>query len=153
MAFHFISGLPRSGSTLLAGLLRQNPRFAAGMSSALGGIVTAALRAMGADSEFGQQVDEERRRRLLEALFHAYYGGRDAAEVVVDTNRMWAAQLPLLKALHPHAKVIACVRNPAWIMDSDRAAGARQRARALQDVQQSGGAGDGLLPRGRADRA
>ena len=26
---HFISGLPRSGSTLLAGLLRQNPRFAA----------------------------------------------------------------------------------------------------------------------------
>jgi sulfotransferase len=25
--FHFISGLPRSGSTLLAALLRQNPRF------------------------------------------------------------------------------------------------------------------------------
>ena len=23
---HFISGLPRSGSTLLAGILRQNPR-------------------------------------------------------------------------------------------------------------------------------
>jgi hypothetical protein len=30
---HFISGLPRSGSTLLAALLRQNPRFSAGMSS------------------------------------------------------------------------------------------------------------------------
>ena len=30
---HFISGLPRSGSTLLAALLRQNPRFTAGMSS------------------------------------------------------------------------------------------------------------------------
>ena len=27
---HFISGLPRSGSTLLAALLRQNPRFSAG---------------------------------------------------------------------------------------------------------------------------
>ena len=24
---HFIAGLPRSGSTLLAGILRQNPRF------------------------------------------------------------------------------------------------------------------------------
>ncbi|MBU0835751.1 MAG: sulfotransferase, partial [Gammaproteobacteria bacterium] len=29
-AYHFISGLPRSGSTLLAALLRQNPRFHAG---------------------------------------------------------------------------------------------------------------------------
>ena len=30
---HLISGLPRSGSTLLAGLLRQNPQFHAGMTS------------------------------------------------------------------------------------------------------------------------
>ena len=29
---HLISGLPRSGSTLLAALLRQNPRFEAGIS-------------------------------------------------------------------------------------------------------------------------
>ena len=29
---HFISGLPRSGSTLLAGILRQNPRFHAAMT-------------------------------------------------------------------------------------------------------------------------
>jgi sulfotransferase len=28
---HFISGLPRSGSTLLAGILRQNPQFHAAM--------------------------------------------------------------------------------------------------------------------------
>ena len=31
--FHFISGLPRSGSTLTGALLRQNPRYHAGMSS------------------------------------------------------------------------------------------------------------------------
>jgi len=29
---HFVSGLPRSGSTLLAALLQQHPRFQAGMS-------------------------------------------------------------------------------------------------------------------------
>jgi hypothetical protein len=32
-SIHFISGLPRSGPTLLAALLRQNPSFEAGMSS------------------------------------------------------------------------------------------------------------------------
>ncbi|WP_333154680.1 sulfotransferase [Microcoleus sp. B9-D4] len=33
----FISGLPRSGSTLLAALLRQNPRFHSAMTSPIGG--------------------------------------------------------------------------------------------------------------------
>ena len=33
--FHFISGMPRSGSTLLAAILNQNPRFRAGMTSPL----------------------------------------------------------------------------------------------------------------------
>lgn len=28
-SIHFVSGLPRSGSTLLAALLHQNPRFQA----------------------------------------------------------------------------------------------------------------------------
>ena len=33
LQYHFISGLPRSGSTLLSAILLQNPRFHAGMSS------------------------------------------------------------------------------------------------------------------------
>jgi sulfotransferase len=33
---HFISGLPRSGSTLLSAILRQNPRFHAGMTGPVG---------------------------------------------------------------------------------------------------------------------
>jgi Sulfotransferase family len=40
-SMHFISGLPRSGSTLLAALLRQNPRFEAGMSGPLAGLFGA----------------------------------------------------------------------------------------------------------------
>src|SRR3569832_2806671 len=38
--YHFISGLPRSGSTLLAALLLQNPRFHAGMTSPVGTLFT-----------------------------------------------------------------------------------------------------------------
>jgi sulfotransferase len=37
---HFISGLPRSGSTLLAAILRQN-RFHAGMSSPVASLFMA----------------------------------------------------------------------------------------------------------------
>ena len=45
---HFISGLPRSGSTLLAGILRQNPRFHAAMTGPVGALFGAMLNAMGA---------------------------------------------------------------------------------------------------------
>lgn len=38
---HFLSGLPRSGSTLLADILAQNPAVHAGMSSPLLGLVSS----------------------------------------------------------------------------------------------------------------
>ena len=43
---HFISGLPRSGSTLFSAILRQNPRFHAMMTSPVGGLYMAMLNAM-----------------------------------------------------------------------------------------------------------
>ena len=39
-------------------------------------------------------------------------------QVVFDTNRIWTTKLPALTRLYPNAKMICCVRNPAWIMDS-----------------------------------
>lgn len=115
--FHFISGLPRSGSTLLSGILLQNPRFHAGISSPVAGLCNAVLAQVAAGSEFGTVVGTERRRALLRGLFDAYYADADRP-LVIDTNRAWTARMPLLHDLFPRAKVIACVRNVAWIMDS-----------------------------------
>ena len=44
--FHFIAGLPRSGSTLLAAILRQNPAITASMSSPVGAIFSAMQKAI-----------------------------------------------------------------------------------------------------------
>jgi sulfotransferase len=115
--FHFITGLPRSGSTLLSGILLQNPRFHAGMTSPVGSLCSAVLGQVSAGSEFAPVVGRDKRRALLRGLFDAYYAdvGKD---VIFDTNRAWSARLPLVHDLFPQAKVIACVRNVAWIMDS-----------------------------------
>lgn len=115
--FHFISGLPRSGSTLLSAILRQNPRFHAGISSPVAGLVSGLLAQVSAGSEFAALVDRDQRRALVSGLFHSYYG-KYPNEVIVDTNRIWCARLPLLLDLFPQSKVIACVRNVAWVMDS-----------------------------------
>lgn len=116
--YHFISGLPRAGSTLLAAILRQNPRFHAGMSSPVGALVRNMLNQLGAGSEFGPVVTTEQRRRLARGMFDSYYADQTGKDIVFDTNRMWCAQMPTLMDMFPGAKVIACVRNVAWVMDS-----------------------------------
>jgi sulfotransferase len=118
LQYHFISGLPRSGSTLLSAILLQNPRFHAGMSSPLGTLFNGVLAQCSAGSEFGSVIDANTRRRLLRGLFDSYYADKASIPVVFDTNRQWCARMPALHDLFPQAKVVACVRNVAWIMDS-----------------------------------
>lgn len=115
--FHFIAGLPRSGSTLLAAILRQNPAIAASMSSPVGGIFSAMQRAISRGNEAAMFLSDGQRERLLRHLFDECYAA-DASEVVFDTNRMWPSKLPTLVKLFPECRVIACVRRVAWIMDS-----------------------------------
>jgi sulfotransferase len=116
--YHFITGLPRSGSTLLSAILRQNPRFQAGMTSPVGSFFTALLQQFSAGSEFGPIVTATQRQRLVRALFDAYYADETGKDVIFDTNRLWAARMPLVCDQFPDAKVIACARNVAWVMDS-----------------------------------
>ncbi|WP_197535611.1 sulfotransferase family protein [Pararhodospirillum photometricum] len=115
---HFISGLPRSGSTLLSALLRQNPRFRAGIVSPLGPLFLATLNAMGATEETSLYVSQEQRVRVLRGLFTSYYGAHPADTVIFDSSRLWAARLPALLRLFPEARMICCVRDVGWVMDS-----------------------------------
>ena len=114
---HFMAGMPRSGSTLLAAILAQNPRFHASMSGPMGTLVGAVLSELSDANEFSPFISNEQRGRILAGLFVSYYGDR-IEDVVFDTGRIWCARLELLKALFPQSKIIACVRNPPWIVDS-----------------------------------
>jgi sulfotransferase len=114
---HFISGLPRSGSTLLAAILRQNPEFQASMTSGLGGLLSANLQAMSVGTELPLLIETKKRAKILRAICEVYYQD-EGGNVVFDTNRVWCAKLPLIHDLFPDAKVIACVRDVSWVMDS-----------------------------------
>lgn len=115
---HFISGLPRSGSTLLSALLRQNPRFTAGMTSPVGHLFNATLRETSMGTEGAVFIDDDVRKRLLRGVFDSYYADAPAGGVVFDTNRMWTTRLDALTRLYPNMRMICCVRNPAWVIDS-----------------------------------
>ncbi len=115
--YHFISGLPRSGSTLMGAILRQNPRFHAGMSSPIASLFEGIISQVSAGSELSTMVDQAQRGRLLRGLFDSFYA-ENQAQVIFDTNRAWTSHLPALMKLFPDAKLICCVRDVAWVMDS-----------------------------------
>ena len=117
-SLHVISGLPRSGSTLLSAILQQNPRLHAGVTSPVLSLCANMLEKMGPNSEFHSFFDEERRRRVLQGVIGAYYGSACSDRVVFDTNRNWTAKIPLLTTLYPEARIICCVRDIGWIIDS-----------------------------------
>jgi sulfotransferase len=112
----FISGLPRSGSTLLSAILRQNPDFYADISSPVKGLVASTINVI-TDSESNHLIDEPRRKHILRAVVQSYYDGV-TPKTVFDTSRGWTAKTSLLKELYPQTKIICCVRDLPWILDS-----------------------------------
>jgi sulfotransferase len=116
--FHFISGLPRSGSTLLAAILAQNPAFHASMTSSLGFLLNAILQTM-SEAETAERLEDIQKTHILHALFEGYYAHlQPQSEVIFDTNRLWCSKLHLLRSLYPEAKLLVCVRDLPWIIDS-----------------------------------
>lgn len=111
--YYFISGLPRSGSTLLSAILQQNSNFHSGISDSLLSYFRSQVETGNAAPEF----NEEQLKQILLSTVNAFYWNIDK-QVIFNTNRLWTNLLPELKALYPNTKVICCVRDVNRIIDS-----------------------------------
>ena len=109
-----ISGLPRSGSTLLANVLAQNPRFYASQTSGLLDVLFGVrnqwdnlieMRAM----EVG--LAERRKLAVLRGIIQAFYADVEQP-VIFDKSRGWLAHIELLEALTEQpARILVPVRD------------------------------------------
>jgi sulfotransferase len=115
-SYYFISGLPRSGSTLLSGILKQNPEFYADIASPVQGIVNNAIDFM-TGCENNLNLTEDRRRNILLSIFEGYYKHIEKP-VIFDSSRGWTKSTTLLQELFPTTKILCCVRDIPWIINS-----------------------------------
>jgi sulfotransferase len=115
---HFISGLPRAGSTLLASILRQNPRFHAEMSSPLAFLYLGLLERMSPKNDYHLAISDTQRLAMSRGMFSSFYEHISDDSVIFDTSRVWCVKLPELLRLYPDAKIICCVRPLNWVLDS-----------------------------------
>lgn len=111
---HFLSGIPRSGSTILAAILNQNPRThvstTSGLVHALDGLANTWTSA-----PLLQENDPERDvlARSMRGMMEAFYSTTDA-DVIIDKGRGWPIPV-IVQALHKilgqKPKIIATVRS------------------------------------------
>jgi len=73
---------------------------------------------LGAGTEASHLVNEEQKPVILRAIADAYFSTLTDKDVVFDTNRAWCSRMPLVAELFPDAKIIACVRDVPWVLDS-----------------------------------
>ena len=91
--FHFISGLPRAGSTLLAAIFNQNPRFRAGMTSPLADIMGVVMAEASSKNDFSFDVSDDQRVAVLRGLVENFYAGQaDAGEFAISRRIRQAAR-------------------------------------------------------------
>ena len=114
--YNFISGLPRSGTTLLSTILNQNPRFSAGISDPLQMYINSIIKDTNTAVGMDAAVPIEKRKEIIRAIFDSFYS--DSGDVCFNTNRGWTAETTLLATLYPDFKMIVCVREIPWILDS-----------------------------------
>lgn len=115
--YHFITGLPRSGSTLLSSILKQNPRFHASITDPLANLVKGVIEHSQDSPGMKSEVPVERRKNLVKYLVDGYYADIDK-EVIFNTNRAWTYLTNVTRDLYPNAKHIVCVRDVNWVLDS-----------------------------------
>jgi sulfotransferase len=111
----FISGLPRSGSTLLSAILRQNPKIYADIASPINVLVDHLLYTN--TNGFNALLTSNKIKQLIKSTFDVCYNDIQQ-EVIFDTNRCWSGKLELLKDIFPNTKIICCVRDINSILNS-----------------------------------
>lgn len=115
--YHFITGLPRSGSTLLSAILKQNPRFHTSITDPLATMVKGVIETSQDGPGIKTIVTVDKRKNTVKGLIDGFYA--DVSNpVIFNTNRAWTLLTPQLKELYPKSKLIVCVRDINWVLDS-----------------------------------
>ncbi len=84
-----------------------------------------AIQPYTSGGEYSLFFNDEMRAGMFRGLFDSFYANRQTSRrklppnpVVFDSNRFWTGYAPLVANLYPSARIICCVRDIGWIIDS-----------------------------------
>lgn len=121
MKFINLSGLPRSGSTLLGNILNQHPDITACMDSNLCSIVRSIsdhAACESRDSQFTINQNEILYTSFMRSGIRSWINNLCNTEFYLDKDRSWCNDYTMLFKLIPDAKVIFLIRDLRGVISS-----------------------------------
>lgn len=116
--FHFINGMPRSGSTLLANILNQNPSFGATPTSGLCQLLLNVSHAWNEMPELRASTTVQDKLATLKAMVHGFHASIDRP-IVFSKSRGWVCAFELLEGVLGHKpKMLITYRDMPSILSS-----------------------------------
>lgn len=116
--FYFLSGLPRSGSTVLASILNQNPSVYVTPTSPLLDLLIENQNSWYRTPSVKANPFPEQLTNLTRAMIQAMWQ-HQPEPIIIDKNRGWGKNMPASTILfEQEIKVIATVRDLPSIMAS-----------------------------------
>lgn len=117
--YHFMAGLPRSGSTLLSSILNQNPRFYSGPSSPVVPTMLTIEQSLNQDELFLAYPKNDFARNLIGSVLTQYYADTDKP-VIFEKNRSWVNRVNYIPGYFgiENPKIIYPVRDIGEILAS-----------------------------------
>ena len=118
--YYFMSGLPRSGSTLLSAILNQNPRFHSGPSSPVVGLMLMLEKQLAQDELFLAYPKRQQAGELVANVIKHYYSDVSSdKQVIFDKNRSWVNRVHYISGYFGvEPKILCPVRNVDEILAS-----------------------------------
>lgn len=129
MKIFMVSGLPRSGSSLLCNILYQNPQFHVTPTNGIVDIILRVRNQWNEIESFNANPDNEARIRVMRSILYGFHEP-NKDKVIFDKSRGWLPQLALVeKLIEKKAKVLVTVRDlrdvlasfeKLWRLNSER---------------------------------
>ena len=113
-----MSGLPRSGSTLLSSIFNQNPNIYSTTNSPVLKIISMAELTLTTSEQFRSNPKPECINSLLKGISQSYYAPFDR-NIIIDKCRSWTNHIDIIKDfIAEEPKIICMVRDVLDILMS-----------------------------------
>jgi len=116
--YYFMSGLPRSGSTLLSSILNQNPLFYSAPSSPVLPMMYVLEEHLQSNELYNAFPKPQEATKIISNIINYYYSDIQKP-IVFDKNRAWPARIPFIEIyIEKSAKILCPVRDVDEILSS-----------------------------------
>lgn len=106
--FYFLSGLPRTGSTVLSSILNQHPNIHSSETSGLLELLLTTGRGI-LNARKTYDIDDVKESNIYRGMIDGYYKHIEK-EIIFDKNRGWPSMVLPLKKIDIDAKIICTIR-------------------------------------------